>query len=113
MELQKLKRGTIRKIEDHRITLMNLDGKCEDSFPIDGRFADEMRTNIQPNEAVFYVTEGDQLLGIGLEEAAPDDLKMLYDVMLKEKECSYWPKKPEKQGEDGLIREVYHSPLEE
>ncbi len=90
MELQKLKKGTIRKIEDDRITLFNMDGGCEDAFAIYPQFADEIRNNIELTEAVFYVTEGDQLLGIGLEEAAPDDLKMLYDVMPKEKECSYW-----------------------
>ncbi len=98
MELQKLKKGTIRKIEDERITLFNLDGKCEDAFPIYPQFADEIRNNIELTEAVFYVTEGDQLLGIGLEEAAPDDLKMLYDVMPKEKECSYWTNTPAGNG---------------
>ncbi len=102
MELQKLKKGTIQKIEDDRITLLNLDGKCEDAFAIYPQFADEIRNNIGPTEPVFYVTEGDQLLGLGLEEAAPDDLKMLYDVMPKEKECSYWMNTQEgKKGKTG------------
>ncbi len=112
-ELQKLKKGKIHKIENDRITLLNVDGNCEDIFPINPDFANEMRNNIEPNEHVFYVTEGDELIGIGLEEAAPEYLKILYDVMTKDKEYSFWPRKAGMQREADLIREVYDCPSEE
>ncbi len=98
MNNQKLKKGTIQKVEDDRITLFNLDGACAESFPIHADFAEEMRKNIQPQEKIFYVIEGDELVGIGLESEAPEDLKNFYDMMPKEMECSSWIKNsPEKQ----------------
>ncbi len=90
MENQKLKKGTIQKVEDDRITLFNVDGKCAESFPIYADFAAEMRKNIQPEEKIFYVIEGNELVGIGLESEAPEDLKTFYDMMPKEIECSSW-----------------------
>ncbi len=94
MQIQKLKKGMIRKIDDQWITLFNLDGRCEDTFAINPEFAREIQANIKPSEKIFYVIEGNGLLGIGLEEFAPDDLKTLYERMPKETECSYWMNKP-------------------
>lgn len=90
MEEAKLKKGKIQKVEDDRITLFNDDGDCEDTFAIYSEFANDIRSNIEVGEKVFYVSQGDQLLGLGLEEAAPPDLQMLYEISPKEKECKYW-----------------------
>jgi len=98
MQIQKLKKGNVRKIEDHWITLFNNDGQCEETFAINPEFAEEIRNNIERTEPIFYVIEGNELLGIGLEEFAPPDLKMLYEVMPKDNECAYWINKPEEKG---------------
>ncbi len=95
MDMPKLKKGTIRKVADDHITLFNMDGHCEDTFPVYPDFADQIRGNIKSAEAVFYVTEGNDLVGIGLEEAAPPELKKLYQSWPKEKECTFWENKQE------------------
>ncbi len=94
MQVQTLRKGTIQRIEDQAITLFNLDAQCEDSFMINPQFADEIRRNIKPSEKIFYVIEGNDLLGIGLEEFAPEELKLLYDSMPKDKECKIWANRP-------------------
>ncbi len=91
MEEYKIKKGTIQKIDDDRITLLNSDGPCEDNFVIYSQFANEIRDNIEVGNIVIYVTEGDQLLALGLEETAPLDLKMLYEVMPRTIQCSNEP----------------------
>ncbi len=88
MEDYKIKKGSIQKIEDDRITLLNSDGQCEDNFVIYSQFANEIRDNTEVGNIVIYVTEGDQLLALGIEETAPLDLKMLYEVMPKNIQCS-------------------------
>ncbi len=94
MQAQTLRKGTIQKIDDQGIVLFNLDGHCEDSFIINAQFADEIRRNIKPSEKIFYVIEGNDLLGIGLEESAPEELKMLYEAMPKDKDCKFWATRP-------------------
>ncbi len=88
MEEYKIKKGTVQKIEDDRLTLLNSDGNCEDRFAIYSEFANEIKGNIHVGNNVIYVVEGENLLALGLEESAPIDLKMLYEVMPKTNECS-------------------------
>ncbi len=88
MEGQKIKKGTIRKIDNDSITLLNTDGGCEDTFPIYAQFAQEIRENIKIGNDVFYVIEEDQLLALGLEELVPFDVKILYELMPKDNGCS-------------------------
>ena len=88
MEEYRIKKGTVQKIDDEKLTLRNSDGNCEDLFTIYSEFADEIKGNINVGNDVIYVVEGENLLALGLEESAPSDLKMLYEVMPKTSSCS-------------------------
>jgi hypothetical protein len=88
MENQTIKKGMIKDISADRITFFNSDGLCEDTFPIYAWFANDIRENVHVGNTVLYVVQGDQLVTLGLEEMVPFDLKMLYELMPKDINCS-------------------------
>ena len=42
---------------------------------------------VRTGSEVFYILQGDELLGIGAEEFATDDLWLVYETMPKETGC--------------------------
>ncbi len=87
MDQQILKKGTVQKIDDDMITILNDAGQCEDKLAIFRQDAEAIRGLFSPGANVFYVLAGERLLGIGLEEHAPEHIGIIYEASPKEKGC--------------------------
>ncbi len=87
MEQQILKKGRLQKIDHDTITIFNTDGNCEDTLNIIAEDADAIRQVASLGDDVFYIVEGNRLLGVGAEEFAPENIRFIYDMMEKQKGC--------------------------
>jgi hypothetical protein len=87
MEERQLKKGKIERVDSNKITIFNDDGGCQDAVSIGREDADAIRDLIGTGSGVFYILQGNQLLGIGAQEFATDDLWSVYEAMPKETGC--------------------------
>ncbi len=87
MEERQLKKGKVERVDSDKITIFNHDGGCQDTLFIAREDADAIRDLIGDGSEVFYILQGEELLGIGAEEFASEDLWSVYEAMPKEKGC--------------------------
>lgn len=67
MDQRILKKGRIDSVDGTRITIFSYEGQCKDIFAVIPEDAESIREDIGRGTKVFYVVEGNRLLGIGPE----------------------------------------------
>jgi hypothetical protein len=87
MERASIKRGRVENVGSDQITIFSHEGRCEDTFAILPDNAEVIRGDIGIGKDVFYLIDGSELLAIGLEESASDELRFLYENTPREAGC--------------------------
>ena len=86
MEKVQIKRGRIEIVGEDRVTILNLDGFCRDTFAITLAEAIYIKDEIGFGEEVLYSVKDGRLIQVGVERTVPE-LHDPYEASPKEIEC--------------------------
>jgi hypothetical protein len=87
MEQLQTKRGKIETIGEKKITILNLDGLCRDTFEVTPGEASYIRDKFGLDVEILYSVKGNRLVHMWPDEEVPE-LRGLYEAFPKVTECT-------------------------